>query len=183
MNYRYDAFMPPVQDDGLSMGDMELILDSFKGQSLDFFGAMRSATYDNQIRDWIKEIVKDDINAEGANLQELSRRLINRRATVQLTYTSLHRSASPLCSARQFSALTICATLLEHTSRAQVCTASPRHQCQQLLQRGQAIVHVVVETCQHVHPWPASMCIHGQFKAPYSMQGRLHHSLTQEGHL
>lgn len=71
-----------AQDDGLSMGDMELILDSFKGQSLDFFGAMRSATYDNQIRDWIKEIVEDDINAEGANLQELSRRLINRCATV-----------------------------------------------------------------------------------------------------
>ena len=71
-----------AQDDGLSMGDMELMLDSFKGQSLDFFGAMRSATYDNQIRDWIKDIVEDDISAEGANLQELSRRLINRCATV-----------------------------------------------------------------------------------------------------
>ena len=69
-----------AQDDGLSMADMELMLDSFKGQPLDFFGAMRSATYDNQIRDWIKEIVEDDIDADGANLQELTRRLINRRA-------------------------------------------------------------------------------------------------------
>ena len=92
------------QDDGLSMGDMELILDSFKGQSLDFFGAMRSATYDNQIRDWIKEIVEDDINAEGANLQELSRRLINRRAAAQpicmyytflLVHSVLHIGLSP----------------------------------------------------------------------------------------
>ena len=75
---------PPMcacwQDDGLSMGDMETILDSFQGQSLDFFGALRSATYDNQIRSWIKGIVKGDIDADGANLQELSRRLINRCA-------------------------------------------------------------------------------------------------------
>ncbi|CAL5221664.1 g3892 [Coccomyxa viridis] len=78
------------KDDGLSMGDMELILDSFKGQSLDFFGAMRSATYDNQIRDWIKEIVEDDINAEGANLQELSRRLINREGLPTFEPVKLH---------------------------------------------------------------------------------------------
>ena len=71
-----------LQDDGLSMGDMETILDSFQGQSLDFFGALRSATYDNQIRSWIKGIVKGDIDADGANLQELSRRLINRCAAV-----------------------------------------------------------------------------------------------------
>ena len=57
---------------------MATVLDTFRGQSLDFFGALRSATYDNQIRSWIKEIVKGDINADGAAMQELSRRLINR---------------------------------------------------------------------------------------------------------
>ena len=57
---------------------MATVLDTFRGQSLDFFGALRSATYDNQIRSWIKEIVKGDIDADGAAMQELSRRLINR---------------------------------------------------------------------------------------------------------
>ena len=67
-----------LQDDGLSTADMATVLDTFRGQSLDFFGALRSATYDNQIRSWIKEIVKGDIDADGAAMQELSRRLINR---------------------------------------------------------------------------------------------------------
>ena len=67
-----------LQDDGLSTADMATVLDTFQGQSLDFFGALRSATYDNQIRSWIKEIVKGDIDADGAAMQELSRRLINR---------------------------------------------------------------------------------------------------------
>ena len=67
-----------LQDDGLSTADMATVLNAFQGQSLDFFGALRSATYDNQIRSWIKEIVKGDIDADGAAMQELSRRLINR---------------------------------------------------------------------------------------------------------
>jgi hypothetical protein len=75
------------------MADMEIILDSFQGQSLDFFGALRSATYDNQIRGWIKDIVKGDIHIDGANLQELSRRLINRCAALihYATFTCMRR--------------------------------------------------------------------------------------------
>lgn len=43
-----------------------------------FFGALRAATYDNQIRRWIREeVVKADITDEDANMRELSRRLIN----------------------------------------------------------------------------------------------------------
>ena len=74
------------------MADMGLILDSFRGQSLDFFGAMRSATYDNQIREWIESIVEGDIDADDANLKELSRRLINRCAANHLPHLSCHQS-------------------------------------------------------------------------------------------
>jgi len=68
-----------VQEDGLSIEDMEVLIDTFPGQPLDFFGALRAATYDNQIRRWIKEdVVKTDIIDEDANMAELSRRLINK---------------------------------------------------------------------------------------------------------
>lgn len=87
-----------LQDDGLSMGDMGVILDSFPGQSLDFFGALRSATYDNQIRAWIKEIIKGDIDADGAAMQELSRRLINRCARCCAAAIPPSRLASLCCS-------------------------------------------------------------------------------------
>ena len=41
------------KDDGLSMADVEKLLRRFSNQGLDFFGHLRSSTYDNQIRDWI----------------------------------------------------------------------------------------------------------------------------------
>jgi hypothetical protein len=41
------------KDDGVSVGDMERLLSRFSRQSLDFFGALRATTYDNQIRSWI----------------------------------------------------------------------------------------------------------------------------------
>ncbi|CAK0780317.1 hypothetical protein CVIRNUC_005010 [Coccomyxa viridis] len=78
------------KDDGLSTADMATVLDTFRGQSLDFFGALRSATYDNQIRSWIKEIVKGDIDADGAAMQELSRRLINREGLPTFEPVDLH---------------------------------------------------------------------------------------------
>lgn len=63
----------------MSIEDMEVLIDSFPGQPLDFFGALRAATYDNQIRRWIKEdVVKTDVIDEDANMAELSRRLINK---------------------------------------------------------------------------------------------------------
>jgi hypothetical protein len=62
----------------LSVEDTTALLETFPGQSLDFFGALRAATYDNQIRRWIREeVVKADITDEDANMRELSRRLIN----------------------------------------------------------------------------------------------------------
>ncbi|CAL8468936.1 g8477 [Coccomyxa elongata] len=67
------------KDDGVSMEDVGTLIDSFPGQPLDFFGALRAATYDNQIRQWIREeVVKADLTDDDANMRELSRRLINK---------------------------------------------------------------------------------------------------------
>ncbi|KAK9829417.1 hypothetical protein WJX72_005740 [[Myrmecia] bisecta] len=67
------------KDDGLRLDDMAALLDAFPAQPLDFYGALRSATYDNQIRAWIRDdVVKADLADEDANMGELGRRLINR---------------------------------------------------------------------------------------------------------
>lgn len=58
---------------------MGTILDTFPGQPLDFYGAMRASLFDNQIRRWIEaDIVGDAIINEDANLAELSRRLVDK---------------------------------------------------------------------------------------------------------
>ena len=55
------------KDDGLTEGDMAALLRAFPAQTLDFFGALRASTYDNQIREWIKaDVVKGDISGAGS---------------------------------------------------------------------------------------------------------------------
>ncbi|KAK9865373.1 hypothetical protein WJX84_003077 [Apatococcus fuscideae] len=56
------------KEDGLAKGDMGALLEAFPGQALDFFGALRSATYDAQIRRWIVDSVGvgDAYNDDGA---------------------------------------------------------------------------------------------------------------------
>ena len=38
------------QNDGVNRGEVETIVDSFPGQSIDFFGAMRARVYDDKVR-------------------------------------------------------------------------------------------------------------------------------------
>lgn len=65
------------KEDGLSMADMRALLAAFPNQSLDFYGALRAATYDGQIREWIKrDVVRGEISDENENLQDLGRRLV-----------------------------------------------------------------------------------------------------------
>lgn len=67
------------QDDGLTFDDMGILLDLFPNQPLDFFGALRSAVYDDQIRDWIQnDVIKNKITDEDANLTAVSRRLVSK---------------------------------------------------------------------------------------------------------
>ena len=63
----------------MSFEDMGVLLDTFASQPLDFYGALRAATYDGQIRAWIREdVVGADLADKDANMAELSCRLINR---------------------------------------------------------------------------------------------------------
>jgi len=53
--------------DGLSPGEIEQLVDSFPAQSIDFFSALRSRIYDEQIRDFIHHI----------GIDKVSKRLVN----------------------------------------------------------------------------------------------------------
>jgi hypothetical protein len=65
------------KDDNLPKAEVETLLKAFPNQSLDFFGAMRAATYDNQIREWIKrDVVKGEMTEDNENMKELGRRLV-----------------------------------------------------------------------------------------------------------
>ena len=67
------------KDDGFGRQDMEVLLKAFPNQSLDFYGAIRSATYDNQIREWIKkDVIFGDISEDNDNLNNLGKKLLNR---------------------------------------------------------------------------------------------------------
>lgn len=82
------------KDDGLSSEDMVALLDAFPNQSLDFFGAIRAATYDNQIREWIKEdVLKGEISDENENLKELGRRLVKKDNLPEFKPVKLSREA------------------------------------------------------------------------------------------
>lgn len=53
--------------DGLSQREVEQLVDTFQNQSIDFFGALRSRIYDEQIRHFIHEI----------GVERVSRRVVN----------------------------------------------------------------------------------------------------------
>eukprot|EP01024_Parvocaulis_polyphysoides_P073597 TRINITY_DN9482_c0_g4_i2.p1 TRINITY_DN9482_c0_g4~~TRINITY_DN9482_c0_g4_i2.p1 ORF type:complete len:437 (-),score=50.92 TRINITY_DN9482_c0_g4_i2:275-1585(-) len=65
------------KDDGLTRQDMAGLVQAFPEQPLDFFGAIRASSYDNQILDWIQNKVVDrELSSEDVDLKELSRRLV-----------------------------------------------------------------------------------------------------------
>lgn len=66
------------KDDGFKFEDMTRLRERFRSQPLDFYGALRSTTYDNQIRKWIRDDIGVDLSGEGSNLKELSKRLVTK---------------------------------------------------------------------------------------------------------
>jgi SpoVK/Ycf46/Vps4 family AAA+-type ATPase len=42
--------------DGVNAQDVEVLVRTFDGQSIDFFGALRARVYDDKVRSWIKEV-------------------------------------------------------------------------------------------------------------------------------
>jgi len=61
------------KDDGISGADVENIVDTFPGQSIDFFGALRARVYDDAVREFIS----------GTGLEGLSKKLVNVREKPQ----------------------------------------------------------------------------------------------------
>jgi ribulose bisphosphate carboxylase small subunit len=53
--------------DGLSTPDVERLVETFSQQSLDFFGALRSQLYNNQVRDFINTVGLGQISAHVVN--------------------------------------------------------------------------------------------------------------------
>jgi len=68
------------RDDGLSLGDMDTLLETFPSQSLDFYGAIRAGCYDGHLRDWLTNDVMQGLPmdqwGDPEHTKELRRRLI-----------------------------------------------------------------------------------------------------------
>ena len=62
--------------DGISKDDVAVLVDTFEGQSIDFFGALRSRVYDDLVRDFILEV----------GYEALGKRLINPRKGEEVNF-------------------------------------------------------------------------------------------------
>ncbi|NES95216.1 MAG: AAA family ATPase [Desertifilum sp. SIO1I2] len=54
-------------EDGLSRSEIEQLVDTFPNQSIDFFGALRSRLYDEQILQFIQQVGYDRVSARVVN--------------------------------------------------------------------------------------------------------------------
>ena len=66
---RIGVCMGIFQEDNVNRGDVEVLVDAFPGQSIDFFGALRARVYDDKVRDWIA----------GTGIENIGLRLVNSR--------------------------------------------------------------------------------------------------------
>jgi hypothetical protein len=66
---RIGVCMGIFQEDNVSRAEVEQLVDTFPGQSIDFFGALRARVYDDKVRSFVKEI----------GVENLGKRLINSR--------------------------------------------------------------------------------------------------------
>jgi len=64
---RIGVCMGIFAEDGVDRTDVEKIVDTFPGQSIDFFGALRARVYDDKVRDFIKN----------TGVEHMGKRLIN----------------------------------------------------------------------------------------------------------
>ncbi|XP_010255279.1 PREDICTED: ribulose bisphosphate carboxylase/oxygenase activase, chloroplastic-like isoform X2 [Nelumbo nucifera] len=56
--------------DNVPKDDIVKLVDTFPGQSIDFFGALRARVYDDEVRKWISEIGVDNIGKRLVNSKE-----------------------------------------------------------------------------------------------------------------
>jgi len=66
---RIGVCMGIFKEDNVNRGEVEQVVDTFPGQSIDFFGALRARVYDDKVRTFVSEI----------GVENLGKRLINSR--------------------------------------------------------------------------------------------------------
>ncbi|WIA23406.1 hypothetical protein OEZ85_000162 [Tetradesmus obliquus] len=66
---RVGVCMGIFQEDKVARGEVEVLVDTFPGQSIDFFGALRARVYDDKVREFIS----------GIGVENIGKRLINSR--------------------------------------------------------------------------------------------------------
>jgi hypothetical protein len=76
---RVGVCMGIFQFDNVDRADVEELVDSFPGQSIDFFGALRARVYDDKVREWI---TKTGVEAMGP-------KLVNNREKVEFEKPSM----------------------------------------------------------------------------------------------
>jgi len=54
--------------DGINEAEVATIVDSFPGQSIDFFGALRAKVYDAKVREWIGSVGIENLNKSLVNV-------------------------------------------------------------------------------------------------------------------
>jgi hypothetical protein len=55
------------KEDNIDVKAIETLVDTFPGQSIDFFGALRSRVYDDLVRDWVKNVGVENLQKELVN--------------------------------------------------------------------------------------------------------------------
>jgi hypothetical protein len=70
---RVGVCMGIFQYDNVNREDVEELVDSFPGQSIDFFGALRARVYDDKVRDWITK----------TGIENIGKMLVNSREAVE----------------------------------------------------------------------------------------------------
>ena len=58
------------KEDGVTRNEVEQIVDTFPGQSIDFFGALRARVYDDAVRAFVKEIGTENMGARLVNSKD-----------------------------------------------------------------------------------------------------------------
>ena len=58
------------EEDGLSQTEVEQLIDTFPSQSVDFFGALRSRVYDEQVREFIHQVGLKKVSVQLVNNPE-----------------------------------------------------------------------------------------------------------------
>ncbi len=60
------------EEDGLSQTDIQRLVDTFPRQSIDFFGALRSRVYDEQVREFIHQVGLNKVSVQLVNNPEFT---------------------------------------------------------------------------------------------------------------